>query len=110
MGKIISLNNIYRKYSKAAVEKKKLRTPPNEKSAPLSDSMIKTLKLACIKQNDHLLFGPADIEGSSAALIERGLLKNHKVIRNGNWERTWYVTKRARILLKKIEKKEREID
>ncbi|MDQ6763810.1 MAG: hypothetical protein M3015_14440 [Bacteroidota bacterium] len=48
--------------------------------------MIKTLRLACENQKHDLLFGPKDIDGSSAALIERGLLKVHKVEENGEFQ------------------------
>ncbi len=53
---------------------------------PLSKLMIKTLRLACENQKHDLLFGPKDIDGSSAALIERGLLKVHKVEENGEFQ------------------------
>jgi len=72
------------------------------KPLPLTGSMVKTLRLACYKQNHHILFGPADIDGSSTALINRGLLKAREVLKNGNWQLTWYVTERAMQLLAEV--------
>ncbi len=66
--------------------------------------MIKALRLACEKQKHNLLFGPKDINGSSAALIERELLKVHKVEENGEFQLTWFVTNMAIDMLAKIDK------
>ena len=72
----------------------------NPNLRPLTTLMLKTLRLACEKQNLGHLFGPADIEGSFAALISRGLLKFGNMINNEKCGAGWYVTEEAILLLK----------
>ena len=69
---------------------------------PLSPAMIRTLKIACNKQKDGILFGPQDIKGSAVTLIRRGLIASHTIERNGKKEFTWYVTERAINMLSDI--------
>jgi hypothetical protein len=62
---------------------------------PLTPAMIRTLKLACDKQKNGILFGPQDIKGSSITLIRRGLIASHNIKHDGNIKQTWFVTKHA---------------
>lgn len=62
--------------------------------------MIETLLTACDKQHKGILFGPQDIKGSMIALINRGLIANHLLLKKGKNISAWYVTEEAIELLK----------
>ena len=69
---------------------------------PLTPAMIRTLKIACHKQKDGILFGPQDIKGSAVTLIRRGLIASHNIMYNGKQQHTWFVTERAVNMLSDI--------
>ena len=66
-----------------------------KKQHPLTSKMINTLLDACEKQNAGASFGPADIKGSFAVLITRGLIVREKVTVNEHLESGWQVTGEA---------------
>ncbi len=67
----------------------------NETQRPLSELMIRTLKVALDKQSKGILFGPQDVKGSVIALINRGLIASRTVERRGKSREAWYVTPQA---------------
>ena len=69
---------------------------------PLTPLMIRTLLVACEKQNKKILFGPQDIKGSAMTLINRGLIATHSVTCQGKTHETWYVTPQAISMLAAI--------
>jgi len=69
---------------------------------PLTPLMIRTLLVACDKQNKEISFGPQDIKGSVMTLISRGLIASHSVTRQGKTHETWYVTPQAISMLTAI--------
>jgi hypothetical protein len=73
-----------------------------EKKYPLSNLMIKTLELACRKQNANLPIGPADIDGSFTALVQRGLIIFENVSIRGKVYSQWKVSPEASALLKEL--------
>jgi hypothetical protein len=79
---------------------KVIRLPLNRKPL-LSRNMVVALVEACIKQNDGIPFGPADIKGSSS-LISRGLVVWKPVNLQNVPEGLWQVTPEAVDILRKM--------
>lgn len=71
-----------------------------ERKNSLSRVMIKTLELACRKQNTNQPIGPVDIDGSFTALVKRGLIVIENVKMRGKIFPQWKVTREAANLLK----------
>ena len=71
-----------------------------ERKASLSTVMIKTLELACRKQNANQPIGPVDIDGSFTTLVKRGLIIIENVTIRGKIFPQWKVTSEAADLLK----------
>ncbi len=74
----------------------------NNSQRPLTHLMIQTLKLACEKQHQGILFGPQDVKGSVIALINRGLIAGHIIEHKGKRYNSWYVTPLAMDMLENI--------
>ena len=64
--------------------------------------MIKTLKAACEKQNNHEPFGQADLDGSFLALLQRGFIDCKNSTRHGRQEVFWFVTEGGINALRKL--------
>ncbi|MEO6219220.1 MAG: hypothetical protein ABIO81_02245 [Ginsengibacter sp.] len=54
--------------------------------------MIKTLRDAVERQNNHELIGQIDLDGSFTALLRRELIDVETITIKGKKERSWYVT------------------
>ncbi len=71
-----------------------------KKQPPLTSLMINTLLDACEKQKKGIHFGPADIKGSLAVLIARGLIVRKEVTKNKHTESLWQLSPEANEMLK----------
>jgi len=72
------------------------------KQHALTPLMIDALLAACEKQEEGVPFGPADIKGSFAALVSRGLIIRKQVTLNHVSELAWHVTGQAISMLKTL--------
>ena len=61
-------------------------------SLPLTPLMIKALRTAFKKQNDHEPFGQVDLRGSFTALLNREFIDAKIITVHGRKEVLWYVT------------------
>lgn len=72
-----------------------------DKRTALTQSMIKTLREACEKQDKKMPVGQVDLNGSFTVLVKRGLIDAESVQINSGMQTTWFVTNKGIQTLKK---------
>lgn len=75
----------------------------NLSAYPLTPSMIKTLKLACEKQNKRETLSQVELNGSFIVLVKRGLIDCKQFKLESKQQVSWYVTKQGIQALKDVD-------